>query len=138
MLVRCTLLQVSFGSRVAADVERRVEPESAARRRLWLEAPYQQRRAAWRYWVGKADPQAATAQFAHLRPRGLAQGHNQGQRIRAEGQRRAVGHRPGGSRLAQRKHMHGHQARSEEHTSELQSLMRIYYSVFCFEKNKQL
>src|SRR3546814_9263755 len=26
--------------------------------------------------------------------------------------------------------------RSEEHTSELQSLMRISYAVFCFNKNK--
>src|SRR3546814_7621063 len=28
--------------------------------------------------------------------------------------------------------------RSEEHTSELQSLMRISYSVFCLKKKKQL
>src|SRR3546814_10118101 len=27
--------------------------------------------------------------------------------------------------------------RSEEHTSELQSLMRISYAVFCFQKKKQ-
>src|SRR3546814_8399789 len=27
--------------------------------------------------------------------------------------------------------------RSEEHTSELQSLMRISYAVFCLEKNKK-
>src|SRR3546814_2775414 len=30
-----------------------------------------------------------------------------------------------------------HAARSEEHTSELQSLMRISYAVFCLKKNKQ-
>src|SRR3546814_3009352 len=29
-----------------------------------------------------------------------------------------------------------HQARSEEHTSELQSLMRISYAVFCLKKKK--
>src|SRR3546814_9266814 len=29
------------------------------------------------------------------------------------------------------------QARSEEHTSELQSLMRISYAVFCLKKNKK-
>src|SRR3546814_14761727 len=29
-------------------------------------------------------------------------------------------------------------ARSEEHTSELQSLMRISYSVFCLKKKKKL
>src|SRR3546814_8694337 len=30
-----------------------------------------------------------------------------------------------------------HRHRSEEHTSELQSLMRISYAVFCLEKKKQ-
>src|SRR3546814_9252280 len=30
----------------------------------------------------------------------------------------------------------GEHARSEEHTSELQSLMRISYAVFCLNKNK--
>src|SRR3546814_1633292 len=31
----------------------------------------------------------------------------------------------------------GSGTRSEEHTSELQSLMRISYAVFCFKKKKQ-
>src|SRR3546814_10795608 len=31
----------------------------------------------------------------------------------------------------------GTQARSEEHTSELQSLMRISYAVFCLKKKKK-
>src|SRR3546814_3249229 len=31
---------------------------------------------------------------------------------------------------------HPHSARSEEHTSELQSLMRISYAVFCWKKKK--
>src|SRR3546814_2489335 len=31
----------------------------------------------------------------------------------------------------------GQQTRSEEHTSELQSLMRISYAVFCLTKKKQ-
>src|SRR3546814_15774174 len=30
----------------------------------------------------------------------------------------------------------GHRPRSEEHTSELQSLMRIAYAVFCLKKKK--
>src|SRR3546814_7222508 len=30
------------------------------------------------------------------------------------------------------------QGRSEEHTSELQSLMRISYAVFCFEKKQTI
>src|SRR3546814_3683096 len=32
---------------------------------------------------------------------------------------------------------HGFFARSEEHTSELQSLMRISYAVFCLKKKNQ-
>src|SRR3546814_1589936 len=32
---------------------------------------------------------------------------------------------------------HGGAVRSEEHTSELQSLMRISYAVFCLKKKKQ-
>src|SRR3546814_3589930 len=32
----------------------------------------------------------------------------------------------------------GHAARSEEHTSELQSLMRISYAVFCLKKKKHI
>src|SRR3546814_6885147 len=42
---------------------------------------------------------------------------------------RHVGHV---DRLEERQH-----ARSEEHTSELQSLMRISYAVFCLKKKKQ-
>src|SRR3546814_2354738 len=34
--------------------------------------------------------------------------------------------------------MHPHPARSEEHTSELQSLMRISYAVFCLKKTNLL
>src|SRR3546814_6519242 len=33
-------------------------------------------------------------------------------------------------------HQHGAVRRSEEHTSELQSLMRISYAVFCLKKKK--
>src|SRR3546814_4514104 len=34
-------------------------------------------------------------------------------------------------------HRKDHEIRSEEHTSELQSLMRISYAVFCLKKKKQ-
>src|SRR3546814_8491753 len=38
----------------------------------------------------------------------------------------------------EREAVHRHDIRSEEHTSELQSLMRISYAVFCLKKkNKQ-
>src|SRR3546814_5339872 len=33
---------------------------------------------------------------------------------------------------------HHREGRSEEHTSELQSLMRISYAVFCLKKKKQI
>src|SRR3546814_2985868 len=36
----------------------------------------------------------------------------------------------------ERHHARAHQTRSEEHTSELQSLMRISYAVFCLKKKK--
>src|SRR3546814_11784709 len=45
----------------------------------------------------------------------------------------ASGHRFDPDRL----HHFGLSARSEEHTSELQSLMRISYAVFCLKKKKQ-
>src|SRR3546814_2567603 len=39
--------------------------------------------------------------------------------------------------LRSRSAVHDGQARSEEHTSELQSLMRISYAVFCLKKKKK-
>src|SRR3546814_5068698 len=46
--------------------------------------------------------------------------------------------RIGASSLADHHDLHGvGAARSEEHTSELQSLMRISYAVFCLKKKKQ-
>src|SRR3546814_5291051 len=43
----------------------------------------------------------------------------------------------GGLQVAQRIQPGIRQVRSEEHTSELQSLMRISYAVFCLKKKKQ-
>src|SRR3546814_1839833 len=43
----------------------------------------------------------------------------------------------GGVNAADTVHIHGLGARSEEHTSELQSLMRISYAVFCLKKKKE-
>src|SRR3546814_5492082 len=44
---------------------------------------------------------------------------------------------PGGWRhIDQRTSCHGSAVRSEEHTSELQSLMRTSYAVFCLKKKK--
>src|SRR3546814_5983401 len=41
-----------------------------------------------------------------------------------------------GRKLAQESAVFGNPFRSEEHTSELQSLMRISYAVFCLKKKK--
>src|SRR3546814_1638351 len=55
------------------------------------------------------------------------------------GQRaRAVGVIHLGRALEQARMQVEHVARSEEHTSELQSLMRISYAVFCLKKKKQI
>src|SRR3546814_1123303 len=43
---------------------------------------------------------------------------------------------PGGVLVKLRKPGQERRARSEEHTSELQSLMRISYAVFCLKKKK--
>src|SRR3546814_11156661 len=40
------------------------------------------------------------------------------------------------ARRAARQRQEGREERSEEHTSELQSLMRISYAVFCLKKKK--
>src|SRR3546814_5155710 len=65
--------------------------------------------------------------------RGVDQGRDRGRAFHRVGQPHMQGHL---CRLA-----HGAdeqaQARSEEHTSELQSLMRISYAVFCLKKKKQ-
>src|SRR3546814_9508590 len=42
--------------------------------------------------------------------------------------------RDGGRRVFRRKHVHAADQRSEEHTSELQALMRISYAVFCMKR----
>src|SRR3546814_10830256 len=56
------------------------------------------------------------------------------------GNRRGPAGRVGGCRrrahLFQRHVRHCHYTRSEEHTSELQSLMRTSYAVFCLKKKK--
>src|SRR3546814_1976978 len=57
----------------------------------------------------------------------------------AEARACAVGHQPRGQGAGKRVRCRTVRAqhRSEEHTSELQSLMRISYAVFCLKKKKQ-
>src|SRR3546814_8665770 len=54
-------------------------------------------------------------------------------RVRSGGDARALAKRAG----RHPPHARRSAARSEEHTSELQSLMRISYAVFCLKKKKQ-
>src|SRR3546814_3891542 len=67
-----------------------------------------------------------TTLFRSADPRRI--GHRQGSRRARDPRDRAAPER------AVRCDQHG---RSEEHTSELQSLMRISYAVFCLKKKKQ-
>src|SRR3546814_7920395 len=63
--------------------------------------------------------------------------HEQGARIRIEQQQIAFADlAPHVAHPAEHRHPHRARDRSEEHTSELQSLMRISYAVFCLKKKK--
>src|SRR3546814_5119237 len=55
-------------------------------------------------------------------------------RMQMHGRVREIGERAGMIEIQMREHDVVNVARSEEHTSELQSLMRISYAVFCLEK----
>src|SRR3546814_3011246 len=75
----------------------------------------------------RALDDAAEAGRAGRRHRGLARGRGLEKQVLADGvEARLVGE-IGQLELADR---------SEEHTSELQSLMRISYAVFCLQKKK--
>src|SRR3546814_10566285 len=65
-----------------------------------------------------------------VRPRGLVRRKPCPARRRLRRPRRRGGDPAGSQRRRQDEH------RSEEHTSELQSLMRISYAVFCLKKKK--
>src|SRR3546814_10944699 len=84
--------------------------------------------------------------------RGCRHGHVRPDAVRSRGDRGTAAGRRGRSRHRQHvrsrwrrrkdrdRHLHAragaHRRRSEEHTSELQSLMRISYAVFCLKKKK--
>src|SRR3546814_10731724 len=79
-----------------------------------------------------AHRRAAPAQrkhFAEHDPHDPAPTQREAHLERDEGGHRGIARRPG--RLA------GTEDRSEEHTSELQSLMRISYAVFCLKKKQE-
>src|SRR3546814_5597240 len=74
---------------------------------------------------GIKDRRRVTVQYRHFRRYGLRQNHHAERPFENDRPGRARADDRGRSRIA---------ARSEEHTSELQSLMRISYAVFCLKK----
>src|SRR3546814_3997622 len=89
-----------------------------------------------RHGVRRHAPQSAAADPARASPQlGVDQllFHRQWRQERRRGTGLRMGHRRFD---AVRARLGGARPRSEEHTSELQSLMRISYAVFCLKKNK--
>src|SRR3546814_1292352 len=66
------------------------------------------------------------------RPHGLARDHLREAEDGVQGRAQLVAHQREEARLG------AALRRSEEHTSELQSLMRISYAVFCLKKKKKI
>src|SRR3546814_7046336 len=89
--------------------------------------------------AGRARPRAAPRRLSALR--GLPLGEDFGRAVPAHHRFLRAGRRHAAPqwrqlvRLYARHHRRGAD-RSEEHTSELQSLMRISYAVFCLKKKK--
>src|SRR3546814_5741599 len=80
--------------------------------------------ARWPSAAGSGNPRQPRRGHRRIR-RALAGALGQGSLSRSGLSRQARGRRSTSARL-----------RSEEHTSELQSLMRISYAVFCLKKKK--
>src|SRR3546814_10230745 len=106
----------------------------------------------WSSDVCSSDlPQFLLRPFEHEAGQLLAEGVVdllQGVAGDGEGFRERPAHADGLGALSRKDESHGHgrllreyggwqKGRSEEHTSELQSLMRISYAVFCLKKKKQ-
>src|SRR3546814_4702803 len=85
-------------------------------------------------------PYTTLFRSARDRQKGESQGQARARGCRGTrpGQRRIERHRPDGrlESLGRGQEKNGCE-RSEEHTSELQSLMRISYAVFCLKKKKE-
>src|SRR3546814_9738042 len=82
-----------------------------------------------RHWVGRSGDENAGNGSNSQRP-GCARNADHRQQRRGAASARHDPPRGTVERI-------GHALRSEEHTSELQSLMRISYAVFCLKKKKQ-
>src|SRR3546814_5464469 len=76
-------------------------------------------------WMG-AGRSNSTGRVAGVSMRGISRGRRRGPSLCSY--RAFIGQKNG----------QAHLCRSEEHTSELQSLMRISYAVFCLKKKKKI
>src|SRR3546814_8148923 len=92
----------------------------------------------WSSDVCSSDLNERIAERLHPRP-----AHKANELERARGDQQSGRDGVGGTRNPRRErqrggrdHRHVEAVRSEEHTSELQSLMRISYAVFCLKKKK--
>src|SRR3546814_1850443 len=83
--------------------------------------------------VGRSVPRQVPHRAREAGTRGP---DGRGDNARSVVHRRRPGEPPGPGRSGGRRRRHGRDGRSEEHTSELQSLMRISYAVFCLKKKK--
>src|SRR3546814_4661063 len=83
-------------------------------------------------WIIGEETAADLHQLAiGLREKAVAQHHLEARAAGRDGNNAAVVIDPVPAQVQRQR------ARSEEHTSELQSLMRISYAVFCLKKKKQ-
>src|SRR3546814_1322900 len=91
-------------------------------------------RSGYYDWCVRAPSARTTANLALLHDVRRLQARHQGRfgSPRMHAALRAEGHRCSRGRVERL--MRRHRIRSEEHTSELQSLMRISYAVFCLKK----
>src|SRR3546814_7254632 len=83
--------------------------------------------------LARVDQRAATGECAFLHDRVEVVAHHRHRGAGIEGIDRAAGER-GLERVGVDGDVMAYLLRSEEHTSELQSLMRISYAVFCLKK----
>src|SRR3546814_6409156 len=89
----------------------------------------------------RARPSAPFRRLRHARDRRARSGSRRGDRGRARSSLSTSRIAPtisAGARSPPTARLAPRQPRSEEHTSELQSLMRISYAVFCLTKKKSL
>src|SRR3546814_9293056 len=107
-----------IGGKTIGEIQRSLAAEEA--RRLFLQ----------RFMLGRIAAQQARTTGAH--------GHPAPDRVRHRARNRLVIRQPQIIIRGEIPALTRDQSRSEEHTSELQSLMRISYAVFCLKKKQHI